>query len=84
MKFNGIPARSPDLNPIENLFHIAKSRLKKDAICKSITREPYEEFVLRVKETIMSTPVTTINNIIESMNKRIEEGIKKKGHRIRY
>ena len=79
-----IPARSPDLNPIENVFHLAKRRLKRDAEKRCITNESYEEYVCRVKETICTTSVTTINNIIDSMNRRIDEVIKKKGQRIRY
>ena len=40
-----IPPRSPDLNPIENIFNIAKAQLRRDAINYNITREPYKEFV---------------------------------------
>ena len=32
-----IPARSPDLNPIENIFHIVKKRLHQDALDQQIT-----------------------------------------------
>jgi len=32
----GIPARSPDLNPIENVFHIVRRQLKEDAMEKKI------------------------------------------------
>ena len=39
-----IPPRSPDLNPIENIFHIASKKLEKDALNKGITHESYEEF----------------------------------------
>ena len=34
-----IPARSPDLNPIENLFHHVKRKLKREAMTKKITKE---------------------------------------------
>ena len=31
-----IPPRSPDLNPIENLFHVVKSELEDQAITTAI------------------------------------------------
>ena len=36
-EFHKIPARSPDLNPIENLFHLLKKRLENEAIENNIT-----------------------------------------------
>ena len=47
-----IPPRSPDLNPIENIFHIASKKLEKDALNEGITHESYEEFCDRVQRTI--------------------------------
>ena len=43
-----IPARSPDLNPIENVFHNVKRQLQDDALSKRITKEPYSQFCARV------------------------------------
>ena len=37
-----ITARSPDLNPIENLFHIAKKQLEEEAMRLQITKETFE------------------------------------------
>ena len=34
-----IPARSPDLNPIENIFHLVCANLQKDALTKEIKKE---------------------------------------------
>jgi transposase len=34
-----IAPRSPDLNPIENMFHIVKNDLERQAICENITAE---------------------------------------------
>ena len=79
-----IPARSPDLNPIENFFHLVKKDLKAQAIRNRITRESMEEFNTRVVDTLKSYPVSTIDRIIESMDKRIELIIKSKGRRIKY
>ena len=36
-----IPPRSTDINPIENLFHLVKKQLKRDALEQNITQESY-------------------------------------------
>ena len=43
-----IPARSPDLNPIENIFHIVKVKLEEEALRFKITKETFEAFTERV------------------------------------
>ena len=43
-----IPARSPQLNGCENVFNIAASKLRKDALQRAITLESYEQFCNRV------------------------------------
>ena len=40
-----IPARSPDLNPIENVFNIIKRKLENDAINKGIRTENFNDFI---------------------------------------
>ena len=79
-----IPPRSPDLNPIKNLFHLTKRRLKVDAIAKEITHERYNEFVKIIQRTMIETPSKVIDNIIASMNKCIDMVIRSKGQRIKY
>ena len=79
-----IPPRSPDNKPIENFFHLVKKQLNRDALEENITQESYQQFSDRVKETILNFPVATIDNIIESMDKRMNMIIKKKGQRLRY
>ena len=49
-----IPPRSPDLNPIENIFNIVSRKLEKDALGGAITRESYAESVIECKEQSMS------------------------------
>ena len=80
----GIPARSPDLNPIENIFHIVRKQLKQDALDRKIEREKYEEFCTRVKETIQGISVELIDKTIGSMNSRVAAVIKCKGGRTKY
>ena len=68
-----IPARSPDLNPIENTFHNIRNKIRKDAVKKKITHETYDQFCRRVRKTILGYSVDVIDRTIESMPKRIDE-----------
>ena len=65
-----IPARSPDLNPIENFFNIVAKDLKKQAVVNNIRKETFEQFSERAKQTMLAFPVEKINKIIETMVKR--------------
>jgi hypothetical protein len=67
-----IPARSPDLNPIENLFHRVKKKLRLDALQNNITCETFDEFTARVKRTMYNFSTTEIDNTIKSMNHRLD------------
>lgn len=66
-----IPPRSPDLNPIENIFSLVKRELRSQALENNIHCESIGEFALRVKATLYSTSPTKINTVIESMNRRL-------------
>ena len=79
-----IPPRSPDLNPIGNIFHIVSRKLEKDAIDQRITCESYQEFCNRVWRTMKSISHQLINKTIESMNTRIADIIRNNGERLKY
>ena len=79
-----IPARSPDLNPIENLFKSVGEDLRTDAFDKQISHESYTDFKERVRATICRFPISKINNLIQSMDKRLQLIIERKGQRIKY
>lgn len=79
-----IPARSPDINPIENIFHLVNKELRNNALEQNITKETYPEFVERCKQTLLAFPLETINKTIASMDKRMDLVIKAKGQRIKY
>ena len=79
-----IPARSPDLNSIENFFNLITRKLQEDAINFDINKESFVDFSERVKQTMASYPIATIDNVILSMDKRIKQVLKKNGQRIKY
>ena len=78
-----IPARSPDLNPIENVFHLLEKQLRKDAIEKNISKETFQQFCCRIKKTLLNFSPAIISKTIESMNKRVDAIIASKGERIK-
>lgn len=79
-----IPPRSPDNNPIENLFGIAKRMLGEDAVENNINIKSIEEFENRIRRILHAIPIPTINSIIETMNKRMQLIVDCKGERLKY
>ena len=79
-----IQARSPDLNPIENMFHMAKNELKRQVIDSQIVRETWQEFKSRVIKTLHNIPVDYVDSIITSMPKRINAVSQRDGYRTKY
>jgi transposase len=79
-----IPPRSPDINPIENFFHLVQLTLNKAALDGGITKETFKEFSVRVRDTINNFPVQTVDKIIDSMDRRMSQIIKLKGERLKY
>jgi transposase len=77
-----IPAKSPDLNPIENVFHLTNKDLRQSS--KTITRESREEFLFRIRRALYGIPIQTIDKTIASMDRRIGMVIKARGERIKY
>ena len=79
-----IPPRSPDLNPIENMFHLVHKKLSDGALRSDICKETFEEFEKRVIDTLYSISLDTINKTIESMDKRLKDIIENHGCRLKY
>ena len=84
IKLLKIPPRSPDLNPIENLFNQIRGVIKKSSLNGHITRETREEFTERAQNLIKSFDVERINNLIDSMPKRLKYLDLLRGQRTRY
>lgn len=66
-----IPPRSPDLNPIENIFHIVKSDLERQAIAENTTAESCSDFGKRVLNTLDNTSVDVTYRTIRSASGRV-------------
>lgn len=79
-----IPPRSPDLNPIENWFHLLKKRLRQQALDRQIERETFLEFSNRVKSTMEESSTEEIDRIINSMDCRVNDILKSGGFRTKY
>ena len=79
-----IPPRSPDMNPIENVFNYVKAELRSQALKQNITFENFDDFSNRVKQTLENVPTDYINKTIDTMNKRMDMVIKRRGKIIKY
>ena len=79
-----IPARSPDINPIENLFNVVRKNIEAEILQKNIMHQSWDEFVERVKFHIWSVSKEYINKTVGSMPNRIKEIVKRKGMRTKY
>lgn len=67
-----IPPRSPDLNPIENIFHLVAQQLRADALSRNLNYESSEDFENRVVSTIRGVSRDIIDNTIASTHKRVK------------
>ena len=79
-----IPARSPDINPIENLFNVVRKNIEAEILQKNIIHQSRDELVERVKFHIWSVSKEYINKTVGSMPNRIKEIVKRKGMRTKY
>lgn len=79
-----IPARSPDLNPIENVFHLVRKHLEGQIKEKNVTHQTWEEFKQAVQYNIWSTSKEVIDKTISSMTNRLQQIVKTNGRRTKY
>ncbi len=71
-------SNSPDLNPIENIWTLLKNKIKKRE------NKTTDEFKKSIIECWNEIEQEHINNIINSMPKRLKKAIDNKGKSINY
>ena len=79
-----IPSCIPDLNPIENAFNLVTKKSGSDEVKHSISKDGYEKYVERAENILLSHPIKSVDDIIQSMPKRIAQVIQSKRHRLKY
>ena len=79
-----IPARSPDINCIENLFHAMRKAIQQEAVDRRIMKETFRQFQLRCARSIRMFDPVLIDKVVDSMAKRIDLVIERRGQRIKY
>ena len=75
------PAYSPDLNPIENAFHLTKSNRWKD---KSVKVENLVQLSAGVKKWLKSLSTEVCTNLIRSLPNRADAVIRSRGGATKY
>jgi hypothetical protein len=73
------PPKSPDLNPIENLWHLVKDELRRGPKPSNLV-----ELKLYVKKAWLSVPPEHYRSLIKSMPNRIQAVIEAKGGQTKY
>ncbi|CAB4036984.1 Transposable element Tcb1 transposase [Paramuricea clavata] len=63
-----IPARLPDLNPIENVFHLVKNSLENEAIANNIMSETFQDFTAQVLKSMKNLSTDVIDRTIPSLS----------------
>lgn len=74
------PANSPDLNPIENVWHYIQSQLEK----YKKSPDSIEDLWKRVEDIWENIPIDFIHTLYESMPRRMEDLLRCKGGHIKY
>ena len=77
-------ARSPELNPIENVFHNVKRKLRQDALDNRIVNEDVIAFKHRLVHTMSKYDKGIIDKTISSMYNRLLTMTKHRGCQTRY
>ena len=77
LKFVQLPPHSPDLNPIENFFAVLKGKLANHSEILDLSDRIAHVIEYDIEQGY-------VNNLIDSMPKRLEEVIKAKGEFTHY
>ena len=74
------PANSPDLNPIENLWHILRDRIRK----RKVQPRTKEALIEALQEEWVKLDMKIVNDLIDSMPRRLQAVIDAKGGATKY
>ena len=74
------PSNSPDLNPIENLWHRLRTNIRKRKL-KPLKKE---ELIVALKEEWEKLDMQVVNDLIDSMPRRLQAVIDAKGGSTKY
>ena len=69
------PSNSPDLNPIENLWHVLRSNIRK----RRVQPKNKNDLIVALQEEWEKLDLNIVNVLISSMPKRLDAVIKSKG-----
>ena len=69
-KFN-IPAWSPGINLIENVFNYLRTKLLEESLNRNIAFDNFEDYSACVKKTSLSVPVEYKNKAIKSIDNQL-------------
>lgn len=83
-EFYKIPAWSPDLNAVQNIFHLNKKNIENEAIVNNIASESFEVFSTRVLKSFENLSTEVNDQTISTLENRVEAFIKCKGKCIKY
>ena len=84
IQFLSILPRSPCINPIENVFHLVRSELRKEAMEQKICKESFLQFEERVLRTMKNCKTLTIDKANCSLPNRLKVMSRNKGYCIKY
>ena len=79
-----IPPRSPDLNPIEQVFNNVKHDLAKGALQGQIQKESFSECKIRVLQTLVNYNSSTIDHTVATMHDCLTLIASNGGYRTKY
>ena len=79
-----VPPRSPALNQIKNIFHLATREVNSETVDKKISHETFEQFSFHVKRTLRNLPIDVINKTIDSISKRLPKIVASGGQRLKH
>ena len=74
------PSNSPDLNPIENLWHILRSNIRK----RKVQPRTKEALIEALQEEWSKLDIEMVNKLCESMPRRLQAVINARGGTTKY